>query len=389
MKISLFRLISLTVALVPLMATAQTNIQSAFDAIINCPKAEVTDNHTLDKDPVSNIKIGQSDVYHFVLPANKINLVKDVVSAFDKDSERAYRISRGKVSNTDEEIQLSVGDASTDGVYINEPGCEYIYALFLPSKSEDPEGIFRYAYGINFKEEDGKLIGKLAITYATTLKYRQQVEQERQLNLLNNYPNGAMTISPAGISQQTWFDMFMNYFQNIPSASPQTRIALATKAYKLTQFLSQHPEVAAEALEASTNISTRILKDMFSDKESFEKIINHSDSTSLNIEPLVNIASKILKDMFSDKERSDVTLQSEYPEVTQEYIDLVVEAFQEAKKELNSDKFSEATFKSNYPEVSPADIEAAREILKGMISDKEYSETVLNRLLNQCLKSLN
>lgn len=40
---------------------------------------------------------------------------------------------------------------------------------------------------------------------------------------------------------------------------------------------------------------------------------------------------------------------------------------------------------SKYSEVTDADKEAVREILKGMISDKKYSESVLNKLLNQCL----
>lgn len=42
----------------------------------------------------------------------------------------------------------------------------------------------------------------------------------------------------------------------------------------------------------------------------------------------------------------------------------------------------------DYSDVSKSDKDTVREILKGMISDKKYSETVLNELLNQCLVNL-
>ena len=43
---------------------------------------------------------------------------------------------------------------------------------------------------------------------------------------------------------------------------------------------------------------------------------------------------------------------------------------------------------SKYPEVTQADKDAIREILKVMVSDSKYSESVLNKLLNQCLVEL-
>lgn len=280
MKISLTRLLGLLATIVPMMATAQNNIQSAFDAIINCPAAQITEKHTLDKDPSTNVKTGQSDEYNFVLPMSKINLVRNVVLAFDKDSDMAFSINKGKASSKDSSISLAVGDGSENGIRINNPDHEYMYAMFLSPLSEDPDGNYRYAYGINYKEEGNEIKGKLVVTYATTLKYRQQQKQERNLEILRGFSNDYKFNYSTNTTQKTWFEMLMSYLQSMPSANSQTRIALASKAYRLIQ-----------------------------------------EST-------------------------------------------------------------------NYPEVTEADKVAAREILKGMISDKEYSETVLNKLLNQCLTNI-
>ena len=147
MKTTLVRLISLMLVIMPMAAVAQTNVKSAFDAIIKCKDAKITEFHNLDKDPLTGVKAGQCDIYDFVLPANKLNLVKNVISAFGKDNQEAYSINSGVASAKDREMILAVGDATGSGVRVNDPEREYIYALFLPSKAEDPDGIHRYAYG--------------------------------------------------------------------------------------------------------------------------------------------------------------------------------------------------------------------------------------------------
>lgn len=257
-----FRLLSLLLATMPMAATAQTNVKDAFEAIIKNSKAQITETHTLEKDPVTNVKTGQSDVYRFILPADKANLVKKVLSAFDKDSHMAYSINRGNTVNTDNDITLAIGDATGSGVRVNEPQHEYMYALFLPSQSEDPEGKYRYAYGINWKEADGNITGKLIVTYATTLKYRQQAEKNRQLKYLSSFSNG--------ILQQDWFDTLMSYFQSMSTANSQTRIALATKAYKVIRDTSKYPDVTATDKDSIREI----LEGMTADKEYSETILH-------------------------------------------------------------------------------------------------------------------
>lgn len=269
MKNSLLRLIGLMLAVVPMTAAAQNNIISAFDAIIKCPDAKIIESHTLDKDPSTGSKTGQSDIYRFVLPSDKAYLIEQVVSAFDKDAEKAYSINRGKSVNTESDIVLTVGDGS--GVYINDPDCEYIYSLFLAPLSEDPDGKYRYAYGMNCKEVGDKLSGKLVITYATTLMYRQQVERQRQYDVLRNFSGGSSSNTSFTVSsQKSWFDTMMSYLQGMASANPQTRIALASKAYKLIGDTSKYPEVT----DADKDVIREILEGMISDKEYSETILH-------------------------------------------------------------------------------------------------------------------
>ncbi len=180
----------------------------------------------------------------------------------------AYSINRGKSVSTESDIVLTVGDGS--GVYINDPDCEYIYSLFLAPLSEDPDGIYRYAYGMNCKEVGDKLSGKLVITYATTLKYRQQVERQRQYDVLRNFSGGSSSnTSFTTSSQKSWFDMMLSYLQGMNSANPQTRIALASKAYKLICDSSSY-----HITDADKDVIREILEGMISDKEYSETILH-------------------------------------------------------------------------------------------------------------------
>lgn len=267
MKTSIIRLLSLLLAAIPMIAAAQNNIKSAFNDIIKCPEAQITETHSLEKDPTTGVKIGQSDVYSFVLPANKENLIKKVFSAFDKDTDMAYSINRGKNEKNDRKINLAVGDGDGDGVHINSQGYDYIYSLFLAPTAENSEGIYRYAYGINYKKDGGKLIGKLVITYATTLNYRQQMAQKKQYNVLRNLSNGSYVITD---SQKSWFETLMSYFQSMTSANSQTRIALATKAYNVIRDTSKYPDVT----DTDKDAVREILKGMIADKKYSETVLN-------------------------------------------------------------------------------------------------------------------
>ena len=272
MNISISRLLSLMLVFVPITAGAQNSIKSAFDAIIKCPEAKVKENLSLDKDPSTGKKTGQCDVYNFELPASKAKLIKDVYSAFENEAEKAYDISRGKYRNVNREESLAVGNGRGK-LRLNYPAdCEYIISLFLAPKSEDPDGIHRYAYAMTYNETDGKFVGRLIITYATTLMYRQQLEKEKENEIISNWTNGTYNNrgNTQNNSKKTWFDRVMSYLQGMSSASTQTRIALASNAYKAIRDISQYPDVT----QADKETIGEILKGMIADKEYSETVLN-------------------------------------------------------------------------------------------------------------------
>lgn len=261
MRTSRLLLTALLLSITPLACMAQKNIQSAFNAIINCNQANITESHSIERDPKTNTKTGQSDIYKFVLPSNKSKLVKNVIAAFDKDNQYAYSIQQGTSSETRQTISLAVGDASGSGVTINEPDCEYIYALFMAPKTEDSKGIYRYAYAFNYMEVDDVIIGKIAVTYATTLKYRQQQGYSFNNAIFNMDDNEP---------EETWFETLISYLQNIKNVSSRTRIALATKAYTHINNLPKCPDVT----DHDKNTAREILRVMISDKDLSDPMLN-------------------------------------------------------------------------------------------------------------------
>lgn len=246
MKKSILGLTCLVAAIFPNLSAAQNNIKSAFDAIINRKEAIIVESHILNRDANTGVKTGQCDVWKFTMPADKIKLVNNVVKAFSKDSDTAYSLNSGFTSdNPDRLALLSVG-GETNGEYITEKGHNYTYSLFLAPKSEDPNGIYRYAYGINYREADGTISGKLVVTYSTTLKYRQEQEEQRTMEMFNNYSGNGSFVWRESSNNKSWFSTLMGYLQSIPSADKQTRISLATKAYEHIKNIKNYPDVSKE-----------------------------------------------------------------------------------------------------------------------------------------------
>lgn len=269
MKISAMWLLCLILSTMQMPAAAQSNIQSAFNALIKSPDVQITESHVLEKDPDTDKKTSQCDVYDFVLPADQFKLIKNIVNAIEKDSQHAYGLYSGRITPSDQEIILAVGDGNgRNNVSLTDLGGDYSYAAFLAPKSEDPEGIYRYVYGISYKQskKNDNIAGRLVVTYATTLKYRQQAAVEQQQNqwkMLNKMNKELQ-------EEDSWFDMLMSYFQSISEASSKTRIALATKAFKVIRDTSKYPEVT----QADKDAIREILKVMVSDSKYSESVLN-------------------------------------------------------------------------------------------------------------------
>lgn len=276
MKTTVLKIMCLFAFFTPKTALSQTNINTAFDAIIKFPKAEITEKHVFNKDRETNLKIGQDDIYKFVIPADKFDLIKNVLMAFDKDMASAYVVKKGKNTSNESQVQLYSGESSSDVISvisIDDPGTNYIYELFAPSKSEDPDGNYRYAYGFNYKEDNGRIIGKIVINYATTSEYRLQVQQEaeREKNIKWLADMGEIrSMQSESATQQSWFERVMACVGGMAEASPKTRIALATKVFSLVKEINQYPEVTTSDKDAIREI----LKAMVSDSRYSESVLN-------------------------------------------------------------------------------------------------------------------
>jgi len=166
-------LITAALVLLSLSVQAQENIKRTFDALIQDSSVELSAHHKLEKDPETGVKESQLDWWEFSLPKSKQQLVKNIQRAFEQDREQAYSISTGSNSRGGEGVEsLAVGDGRGIGYSVGEmKGSDYIYGLFIDP--EDTERIHRYAYVLEWKEKGDEILGRLAITYATTLKYRQ------------------------------------------------------------------------------------------------------------------------------------------------------------------------------------------------------------------------
>lgn len=262
MKTMVFRLMYILAVLVPMTAASQTNIKSAFEAIIKCPKAEITESHSLLKDRDTNLITGQDDIYRFTLPSDRFDLIKNVLSAFDKDKSIAYVVKKGKNTGAESRIFLNSDELASGGqgsISIDDPGCEYIYELFAPTKSEDPNGTHRHAYGFNYKKENGKIIGKLVINYTTTAEYRQKEERDRQLKWLADMGEINRPQSDS-VEQQSWFEQVMACVSGMGDPSPRIRTALATKAYKLIMDKGKYSDVNAVDIRTLHNILNALIQ---------------------------------------------------------------------------------------------------------------------------------
>lgn len=165
----------------PAAMTAQENIQKAFEALLNDKIVETKTQHSVERDPETGQKSGQADVYDFVVTnASVLSRIKDIEKAFDKDKNAAYQLRSGSGSVGGNYVALAVGDDRSQSVPIGaKMGSNYIYACFLDP--DDAEKKYRYAYAMEWLENGEKTHVRLAITYATTQKYREKNGKTRRI----------------------------------------------------------------------------------------------------------------------------------------------------------------------------------------------------------------
>lgn len=212
----------LAICLLPGSAIAQAVLQAEFDRLINCPQATITQTHSLERDVATRQKTSQSDVYNFKLPMSKRKLVDNILDAFKTDAGIAYSFESGNAKSQNQEVALAIGDGSRS-LLLASGGRDYIYATFLAPESENPEGIYRYAYGMSWQTDGDQIVGTLGVTYATTLKYRQQQESrysDRRPKVVVQQP------------EEPWFNMMAYYVMGFLRASKNDRKTYATRIYE-------------------------------------------------------------------------------------------------------------------------------------------------------------
>lgn len=191
----------------PSALMAQQNIQKAFDALLKQKQViKVTAHHDMEKDPETGVKKGQADVYDFTLPAGNPwrQLVLDIEDAIYKDSENAYSVSSSENNKGVNYVTLVVGDGSSESVAIGKiPGSKYMYSCFLDKK--DPEKKYRYAYAVEWAEGEDGIKGRIATTYGTTQKYREQSENGKK-----RIKSSTITINRNPLSKDQIFEMIGN-----------------------------------------------------------------------------------------------------------------------------------------------------------------------------------
>lgn len=212
----------------PSMLMAQKNIQKAFDQFL-AEKEQMTlkPHHMLEKDPETGRKIAQCDVYDFSVEDKSLKslakeLLEDIESAFEQDKEAAYKLNSGESNEYAQYVNLTVGDGSQPGVAVGRiPSSRYVYACFLDK--DDPEKKNRYAYALEWAETDGKINGRLAMTYGLMPQYQQHSGRITYNNLqIPNLWGGAIDSDEVKLDYDTIFTNIMPDINSIQSKAAST-----------------------------------------------------------------------------------------------------------------------------------------------------------------------
>ena len=276
----------------PSALMAQENIEKTFEALLNEKNVEIKTQHSLERDPETGKKTAQADVYDFeVSSPTGLSRIKAIQKAFEKDKDAAYQYRTVSHPGSDY-MSLAVGDGKSQSVAIGKiKGSDYIYACFLDK--DDPEKKYRYAYAMEWLEKDKKTQVRLAITYATTQKYRQSGNNIRRVIVNGNeinvdgnsfsFGNGLpfdmnsvfgvdSVFLNREMSSESWLSKF-NTYKNLFLKNPDGAAAsyYATQIYGLCKNVDKMDEVEKKL------VKSEILKlKMETTDEFIQKLFNMS-----------------------------------------------------------------------------------------------------------------
>ena len=177
--------------LLPFTATAQQQIEKAFDALRQSKaQKEVWSEHTIEKDPETGKLEGLSDIYDFLITnPQKKELVTAIEQAFRQDESKAYSVRTGNRGGEEHYTALAVG---------NGPARQH-----------------RYAYALEWVDDGDKIRGRIAKTYATTQEYRKSNRQSSSISINGNTFN----IDHRFSGSESWLSEF-NTFKNLFLKNP-------------------------------------------------------------------------------------------------------------------------------------------------------------------------
>ena len=191
----------------PSTLMAQQNIQKSFDALLKDKIVETKTQHTLERDPETGQKTARADVYDFTLPTLYARKhIKEIQEAFEKDKDAAYTYRTGthrqdevneRVDKKRHEtmrsvilysrIQIAVGDGKQSVAIGTKEGANYVYACF--NDEDDATKKYRYCYAMDWVEQNGETIVRLAVTYALKPEARKSYGKGRIASVtLNGKP---------------------------------------------------------------------------------------------------------------------------------------------------------------------------------------------------------
>lgn len=217
------------------VANAQQAIQRLFKTLLQINRTEIKARHTMEKDPETGKREGEMDLYDFVISSPTIEqseLLKNVDEIFEREKENAYSMNSGHYGNT---VSLAVGkDGSTSVGIGNIKGSRYIYACFLDK--DDPEKKSRYAYAMEWTGGDKNITVRLAKTYATIPKYRENTKGYRRV-IINGQDvdiSGTLNDAFSDNGSETWlakFNTLRTFFMKKSEGGAAN--SWATQIYKL------------------------------------------------------------------------------------------------------------------------------------------------------------
>ena len=195
------KLLSTILCFVVLPLQAQTNIIAAYLKLMNSKGVEVTRNIESEKIGKKMIKV--SEVYAFSMPKNKINLIQNVIDAFNEDSysNNCYLLKQhsGHLETSESPIEtyhIAIGSKPESGRFVKKitigglQGVSYIVACFMDT-DDGIEG-WRHCYALEWQDinENGRrlktITGRLIMTYSEIVDRKNNSFLQPNINLPQN-----------------------------------------------------------------------------------------------------------------------------------------------------------------------------------------------------------